>query len=103
VERPVFRRAGEIVSRYGFDLSGKRYLLSRAAGAHLGRIANRLEGLETKLKTLSPLAVLERGYSITFERSTGKVVRSSDKVDVGDGLNIRLKKGTLDAEVTGKE
>jgi exodeoxyribonuclease VII large subunit len=52
---------------------------------------------------LSPLAVLERGYSITFDQGTGKVLRSSAEVDEGAALRIKLASGGLDAEVTGKE
>ena len=62
-----------------------------------------LETVEARVTALSPLAVLDRGYSITFDKATGAVVRSSDEVTEGSALNIRLAHGGLQAEVTGKE
>jgi exodeoxyribonuclease VII large subunit len=62
-----------------------------------------LEKTKARVHALSPQAVLERGYSITFNRETGEVVRAVDEVDVGTPLRIRLAAGALDADVTGKE
>jgi exodeoxyribonuclease VII large subunit len=47
---------------------------------------------------MSPLAVLERGYSITQKRS-GEIVRDAGSVNRGDHIDIRLAKGSLKAEV----
>ena len=58
--------------------------------------------LAAKLDALSPLAALSRGYSLTLD-AQGKVVSSADSVETGDKLKIRLKKGTLDAEVLAKD
>jgi exodeoxyribonuclease VII large subunit len=51
------------------------------------------EVLAGKLDTLSPLAVLGRGYSITFLERTGRVLRKSQGVVVGDSLATRLGEG----------
>lgn len=48
-----------------------------------------------RLRLLSPENVLERGYSITMDDATGKVVRASDEVSAGRRIKTRLKKGTL--------
>jgi exodeoxyribonuclease VII large subunit len=50
------------------------------------------------LNAMSPLAVLERGYSITQKRS-GEIVRDAGSVNRGDHIDIRLAKGSLKAEV----
>jgi exodeoxyribonuclease VII large subunit len=55
--------------------------------------------LMTKLDTLSPLSVLERGYSIT-ENAGGEIVRNADQAAKGEKLKIRLANGKLEAEVT---
>ena len=54
------------------------------------------------LDALSPLAVLERGYSICLAPD-GKVVRSVDAVEVNDDVKVRLHEGSLSARVTSKE
>lgn len=43
-----------------------------------------------RLHALSPLAVLDRGYSIAFD-SKGKVLKQSSQVQVGDEVVTRLK------------
>lgn len=61
----------------------------------LGEKRNRLDNLETKLGLLSPLNVLERGYSITLEAKTGKVLRTSENAKTGDEIVTKLKRGEL--------
>lgn len=58
--------------------------------------------LSSQLKALSPIAVLDRGFSITRLES-GAIVR--DPVDVGVGaiLRTQVAGGTLDSKVISKE
>ena len=58
--------------------------------------------LIAKLDLLSPLATLARGYSVSTDRE-GKILRSVSRINLGEEIKIRLKDGTLDCEVTGKE
>ncbi|WP_109125773.1 exodeoxyribonuclease VII large subunit [Dyella sp. C11] len=53
------------------------------------------------LHAISPLATLERGYSILFD-ANGKVVRSAQGVDEGTPLRARLADGELPLVVTPK-
>jgi exonuclease VII large subunit len=46
--------------------------------------------------------VLERGYAICLTPD-GKVIRSTEAVEVDDAVNIRLHQGRLSARVTSKE
>ncbi|HYJ90118.1 MAG TPA: exodeoxyribonuclease VII large subunit [Pyrinomonadaceae bacterium] len=50
------------------------------------------------LDALSPLSVLNRGYSITQKRS-GEVVRDPSNVSAGEKVDIRVAKGKIRAEV----
>ena len=59
----------------------------------------KLDGAAKRLNALSPLNVLDRGYSITTSNKTGKTVTSSQQVNKGDTVRIRLAKGQLDATV----
>ena len=58
-----------------------------------------VHGLGGRLSALSPLAVLERGYSITFEGATGKIVRNASQVKQGDPLHTRLHRGIIRSRV----
>ena len=54
------------------------------------------------LNALSPLGVLERGYSITKDKA-GKIVRSSRDVRIGEEIDVILGSGKLEARVTGSD
>ncbi|MEO1172822.1 MAG: exodeoxyribonuclease VII large subunit, partial [Myxococcota bacterium] len=51
-----------------------------------------------RLHALSPLAVLERGYSIVLD-AEGGALRDAAQAKVGQRLKVRLHRGALDAEV----
>lgn len=58
-------------------------------------------GTASVIEALNPLAVLLRGYSITYIGD--KAVRSSDDVKTGDTVTIKLAEGSVTASVTGTE
>ena len=64
---------------------------------------DRLATQTAALRLLSPQQVLERGYSITLNESTGKVVRSASEVDAGTTLTTRLASGSIRSTVTASE
>ncbi|HEX9781062.1 MAG TPA: exodeoxyribonuclease VII large subunit [bacterium] len=78
-------RAGERMS------ASMRHLLARE-DASIGGLAGRLEAL-------SPLAVLARGYSITFTLPGRRVVRTSSAVQPGDRLETLLADGRIHSVV----
>ncbi len=60
--------------------------------------AHRLQGVERQLTAYNPLAVLKRGYSITFN-SKGRAVRRAGDVNPGEEVSTRLGSGEFTAEV----
>lgn len=59
----------------------------------------RLQGLSSRLESLSPLAVLNRGYSVTQREADGSVVRDALTVRPGESLRTRLGSGTVISRV----
>lgn len=55
--------------------------------------------LEARLRALSPLAVLSRGYAITLTHD-GRVVRRSSDTQAGAALRVLLHEGALAVQVT---
>lgn len=56
---------------------------------------NALQGLVAKLDSLSPLAILARGYSITRKLPSLAVVKASRDVQRGDKVDVRLHEGNI--------
>jgi exodeoxyribonuclease VII large subunit len=59
--------------------------------------------LTAKLETLSPIAILHRGYSITRTIPDAKVVKDPRAVSLGQDLEVLVAKGRLFCRVEGKE
>ena len=55
----------------------------------------RLKGVLGKLDALSPLAVMERGYSICRRLPDLKIIKNESEVEKGGQVNVRLHKGEL--------
>lgn len=52
------------------------------------------------LNSVSPLAVLARGYAIARDPKSGDVIRDSAKLSIGAKIEMILEKGGVEAEVT---
>ena len=63
---------------------------------------SRLSHIQAILHERSPLVILSRGYSITYDAS-GKVVRDSNDIPTGSGIRVRLARGQINATVSGKQ
>lgn len=61
----------------------------------------RLEQAVSRLKALSPLAILERGYALVFD-ANGVLVRDSKDVQVGSTVTTHLAKGEFTSKVDSK-
>jgi exodeoxyribonuclease VII large subunit len=97
--RLVHPRAQIVQAKLRSDELGFRLeSATRALVADRRARAARLAGM---LDSLSPLAVLGRGYAI-LRRADGSVVRSSSEVTEGEGLTARLAEGELKVRVEGK-
>ena len=56
---------------------------------------HRVAGTLGKLDSLSPLSILQRGYSITREIPSLQVVRDAIHVQEGDRVEVKLFRGKL--------
>ena len=74
------------------ELSGSATLAMRR---RLQSCRERLAGAAGRLNALSPLRVLERGYSITRLPDGGRVVRNAADVQPGDAIETVLSRGRL--------
>jgi exodeoxyribonuclease VII large subunit len=95
-------RASDPVARVAGDRHRLENLQARLVTALIRRRDRARYGLQTavgRLDSLSPLAVLGRGYSLT-RTPAGEIVHSPAQVSVGDAIRVLLHRGSLDARVT---
>jgi exodeoxyribonuclease VII large subunit len=90
-------------------LSGMRKELESGTSALFAVMRNvllqyrvRSERLQTALESLSPLAILERGYALVFD-SRGQVLKDVRRINAGDEISARLAHGEFHATVTKKQ
>lgn len=62
----------------------------------------RLERMGRALQTLSPLAVLQRGYALIFDAS-GNLVKDAAQLNPGNTIRARLAQGEIRAAVTATD
>jgi exodeoxyribonuclease VII large subunit len=114
LQRSLLEKQGRLLAGLNSRLAGNDLRLRFAANRHqhellgerlLKRMEHRLwqarrrhESLALNLQQISPLAVLERGYSIV-ENAAGQVLRSSAGVKLHEQLKIRLHRGEIDTAV----
>ena len=76
--------------------------LDRRLMDRLCRLRERLAGATGRLDALSPLAVLERGYSITHRLTDESIVKEADSLNVGDLVRVTFAQGKSRCRVEGK-
>jgi exodeoxyribonuclease VII large subunit len=75
--------------------------LERALRVRLEKRRSGVEHLAGKLDALSPLKVLERGYSIVREANEkGRVIKSAQEIQSGQELQIRFHDGEKTVHAT---
>jgi exodeoxyribonuclease VII large subunit len=109
--RDRVRGQGQRVEAFRWDrqLADRRERVARQAERLRGLVASAVEAgrgrvsrLAGKLDSLSPLAVLSRGYALVWNEE-GRLVRQPAEARVGEALRIRVSGGALGAVVTSKE
>jgi len=96
---------GRALARLAPDIGAARQRTSdlldrgwRAVGDRLERRRLLLEASGDGLRTLSPLATLERGYAVA-RTGDGRILRDPTAVAAGDALQVVVARGTVDARV----
>jgi exodeoxyribonuclease VII large subunit len=100
-QRLAANRPEQIRTKLVAHLEMNRIALKRVLLNNLAHRHNDVQARKNSLTLLSPLQVLERGYSIV-ERS-GKVIRDAASLNVGDAISIRVAAGSINADVTSTE
>jgi exodeoxyribonuclease VII large subunit len=97
--RRVFRRPYEQIHDLSRRLDELESRAHRALQNHVRLVKQHTGSLAARLESLSPLAVLRRGYSVTQRETDGAVVLAADQISVGDRIRTRLAAGEVVSRV----
>ncbi|HTW89055.1 MAG TPA: exodeoxyribonuclease VII large subunit [Candidatus Binataceae bacterium] len=115
---PLMREYRRMTARLGLHLAKSGGAWTERTAANVERLATRLSDgthamlgadrrrvveLAARLDALSPLRCLERGYAAVINRRDGRLVTDAAAVEVGDELELRLRRGRLRARTTYRE
>lgn len=101
-DRPVLADPASGLQARAEHILGLRERMHRHLDLFLHRANDDLHHRRARVRALSPLATLARGYAVV-QSADGHVVTSVDSVTQGAPLNIRVADGRLHATVTGKD
>lgn len=101
--RRCFARPLERIQEMSHRLDDLEVRLKRGVKQSVQSARQQLQALASSLNALSPLAVLDRGYSLTKRVSDGELIRDASKVAIGDRLSTLLANGSMISEVTAIE
>lgn len=88
---PMTERVGRKAEQLNKTISA----LFRAIERNEERSAQKLETLRTKLITLNPTAILERGYAIARRLPDGKILRKAGEIRENEEMEVTLFKGKI--------
>ncbi len=101
--RRVFRQPLERVRQWERRLDELHERATRASHVALRNAQQSVQAQAGQLESLSPLAVLARGYSVTQRDGDGTVVRDASELNVGDRLVTRYAQGSSTSRVESVE
>ncbi len=87
-------------------ISERKILLKNIQKDLFNNLSGRLAALKERLRknsavleSLSPLGVLQRGYSITRSMESGMIIRQAADLSIGEDVNIQLARGNFNAKI----
>ena len=80
-------------------LVSKDAQLQAAVSRRLTNAQRRIGALAARIDGLSPLAVLGRGYSVTWDASRTRIIRDASTLKPGDRVSVTLERGAFEATV----
>jgi exodeoxyribonuclease VII large subunit len=92
-------RPGELLIQRRAILRQQERRLRELARHGLLTLRQRIGALQAHLRLLGPEQVLARGYSITLDAATGKIIRSKDQTRPSQTLNTKLQSGDVQSIV----
>lgn len=90
----------QMLQRLGAQARQLAQQLQYSINTQLSGRREKLAVLSRALEAISPLATLQRGYSITLNKPGGSILQNAQQTKIGDSLETRLARGRIFSQVT---
>ena len=100
-ERPVMKDPSLLITSRAEIITALRDRSNRSFKESLKLAKEELKQIRARVRSLSPQATLDRGYSVV-QLASGEIARDPKKLKAGELLRIRLALGETEATATGK-
>ncbi|WP_411953410.1 exodeoxyribonuclease VII large subunit [Alkalibacillus sp. S2W] len=100
-ERLLANSPQQLVNERYQSLITLKTQLIHTMNSHYRNNVHQLDRMVDKLELLNPMTTMKRGYSITYNEN-GDIVKSIEKVSLGEQIDINLNDGSLYCEVQKK-
>jgi exodeoxyribonuclease VII large subunit len=91
--------AGKRLAEIRTRLVGTDAHLRRAAARRHDRAQSQLQSAAARLESLSPLAVLGRGYAVAWDAAKTHIIRDPATLTPGDTIRVTVERGEIGCEV----
>ncbi|MGB0239117.1 MAG: exodeoxyribonuclease VII large subunit [Cycloclasticus sp.] len=97
--RLINNNPGQQIQQLQYQLTSYHHHLTRPIQNRLQQARIRFTDCNKGLETLSPLATLARGYSITKRDSDGTIINSIQQLKLNEKVNIQLVDGSVKTSI----
>jgi exodeoxyribonuclease VII large subunit len=102
IQRPVMKDPLVMVTSREEIIKGFVSRSYMSMNSRLLRAYDEVAHIAARVRTLSPQATLDRGYSVV-QKSDGVIVKDPAELSAGEEIRLRLAKGVALATATGKK
>lgn len=102
-QRPCLSRPFDRIRELEADVDDLEERMTRAMQQQVDSIRHQLGTVSASLNALSPLSVLDRGYSLTKRLEDGSLIRDVDSLKPGDRISTLFSYGSVISEVVTVE
>lgn len=95
---PAFRQPQSLIEQWVQRVDEQVRQLGNYARNLLTVKRSHLKHAAGKLDALSPLGILNRGYSLTFD-GRGRLLKNADSLNAGEVVKTRLERGTFESKI----
>lgn len=98
-QRPCFARPFDAIRELEATVDDLDERMTRAIRSRMDSGRQQLRTFSASLNALSPLAVLDRGYSLTKRVDDGSLIRDASDLDIGSRISTLFAQGSVISEV----